>query len=328
MRAAWYERIGAAKDVFSVGEMEMPEVGPSEVRVRLHVSGVNPSDVKRRSGWDGQSMKFPQVIPHQDGAGVIDAVGEGVSSSRVGERVWLYEAQLGRSFGTASEFVVLPSEQAVLLPDTTDFAEGACLGVPAMTAHRCVFADGLVTGQTVLVSGGAGTVGHYAVQLAKWGGATVITTVSSPEKAEVARAAGANHVLNYKTEDVEARINEITGGIGVDRIVEVAFGSNLAVNNAVLKLNGVIATYSSDVEPEPRLPFLPLLQKGATIHFVMVYVMSKAAHQTAIDDITTCLKAGSLRHSIGRRFPLSEVVAAHEAVESGQIIGNVIVNID
>lgn len=258
---------------------------------------------------------------------MIEAVGEGVSSSRVGERVWLYEAQLGRPFGTAAEWVVLPSEQAVRLPDDTDFVAGACLGVPAMTAHRCVFADGPVAGQTILVSGGAGAVGHYAVQLAKWGGATVITTVSSPQKAEVARAAGANYVINYKSEDVAARIKAITAGKKVDRVVEVAFASNLAVDIAVLKHSGVIATYSSDCDNQPQLPFLPLLTKNITVHFVLVYVMSKSAHQAAIADITTCLEAGILHHLIAQRFPLAGVASAHEGVESGHMIGNVVIEI-
>jgi NADPH2:quinone reductase len=258
---------------------------------------------------------------------VIDAVGEGVPAGRVGERVWLYEAQLGRPFGTAAEYVALPSANAVRLPDTTDFAGGACLGVPAMTAHYCVFADGPVAGQTVLVQGGAGAVGNYAVQLAKGGGATVITTVSSAEKAEVARLAGADHVLNYRTEDVIARIGELTGGAGVDRIVDVAFGANLPVTVAVLKPNGVVASYSSDAEPQPRLPFGELLRKNATLRIALVYVMPRAAHEAAIADITAGLEAGTLRHVVARHFPLAEVAAAHEAVESGRMIGNVLVDL-
>ncbi len=327
MKAAWYEEQGRAREVLQIGDLPEPTIGKGEVWVRVHASGVNPSDTKSRSGWEGLSLRFPQVIPHQDGAGVIEAVGEGVSSSRIGERVWVYEAQLGRPFGTAAEFVVLPSQQAIHLPDGTDFAAGACLGVPAMTAHRCVFADGPVAGQTILVAGGAGAVGSYAIQLAKWGGATVITTASSTEKAKVASAAGADQVINYKTEDVAARIKEITGGQGVDRIVEVAFATNLSLDVAVLKRSGVIATYSSENENQPQLPFLALLTKNITVHFVLVYVMSQAAHQTAIMDITTCLEAGSLNHSIAQHFSLVEIATAHEAVESGRIIGNAIVEV-
>lgn len=333
MRAAWYERKGLARDVITYGEMETPKVGPGEVRVRVHVSGVNPSDTKGRSGWGGNNaMEYPRVIPHQDGAGVIEQVGEGVPSSRIGERVWIYEAQRGQPFGTAAEYVVVPSAKAARLPDNTDFAAGACLGVPAMTAHRCLFADGSVKGQTVLVAGGAGAVGNYAVQLAKWGGAKVITTVSSPQGAEVVRAAGADHIINYKTEDVILRIKEITGvrnGRGVDRIVEVAFTNNLAIDNAVLKPNGVISTYASgNPDDAPQLPFYPMLLNGITLHFVFVYIMPKAAHEAAITDLTTCMEEGTLHHVIARRFPLSEVAAAHDAVDSGRRGGKVIIEIE
>ncbi len=327
MRAAWYEQTGTAQDVLLLGEMEIPEVGLGEVRVRVHVSGVNLSDVKRRSGWRGLTMQFPRVIPHNDGAGVIDAVGVGVSRSRLGERVWIYEAQLNRPFGTAAEYVVVPSELAVFLPDNTEEAEGACFGVPAMTAHYCVFNDGSVAGRTVLVSGGAGAVGNYAIQFAKWGGATVISTVSSPEKAEVASAAGADYALDYKKEDVVTRIQEITNGKGVDRVVEVAFGSNLTTNLAVLKPNGAIATYASDSQHEPQMPFYEISNKNITVHYVLVYAMSKDAHQAAAADITTCLKAGVLRHLIAQRFPLSEIAAAHDVVDSGRAIGNIVVEI-
>lgn len=325
MRAAYYEQLGAARDVLRLGDVETPQVGPGEVRVRVHTSGINPSDVKRRGGSSLTTIPFPRVIPHQDGAGVIEAVGAGVSPARVGERVWLYEAQLGRPFGTAAEWVSLPSAQAVRLPDATDLDAGACLGVPAMTAHRCVFADGPVTGQTVLVAGGAGAVGYYAIQLAKWGGASVITTVSSPAKAEVARTAGADHVVNYRTEDVAARVRELTHGSGVERIVEVAFGANLALNERLLTPHGAIASYASDAEREPRLPYHAFAAKNATLHFVLVYVMSRAAHQAAINDITTCLDAGVLRHPVVHRFALPEIVAAHEAVESGLTIGKALV---
>lgn len=327
MRAAWYEQLGNAKDVLNVGEVDIPSPGAGEVRVKVHASGVNPSDVKHRSGWGGLKMRHPRVIPHNDGAGVIEAVGEGVSSERVGERVWIYEATLSRPFGTAAEYVIVSNENAVLLPDNTEFAAGACLGVPAMTAHYSVFADGKVSGQTILVTGGAGAVGNYAIQFAKWGGAKVITTVSSEEKAEVARAGGADYIINYKTEDVAARVKEITDKAGVDRVVEVDFASNLETNLAVLKRNGVIASYASDSNTQPQIPFYPLVYKNITVHYVLVYVMTKAAHTAAAEDITTCLKAGVLRHAIAQRFPLSEIVAAHEAMESGRAIGNLVVEL-
>jgi NADPH2:quinone reductase len=328
MRAAWYERKGPAREVLQVGEVPTPEAGPGEVRVRVHVSGVNPSDTKNRGGWRGNvAMPFPRIIPHQDGAGVIDQVGDGVSPARVGERVWLYEAQLGRPFGTAAEYVTLPSANAVPLPDATSFAEGACLGVPALTAHYAVFADGPVTGQTVLVTGGAGAVGSYAVQLARWGGATVIATVSTPAKAAVARELGAHHVVNYRAEDVAERVRALTDGRGIDRCVEVSLGANLPAVAELLQPGGVIAAYSSDAEPEPRVPFSALLRKNAVVRFVYVYAMGPAAHAAAIADVTRCLQDGALRHLVDRHLPLADIAAAHEAVERGTAIGTVVVDL-
>jgi NADPH2:quinone reductase len=272
-------------------------------------------------------MPYPRVIPHQDGAGVIEAVGAGVAPTRVGEPVWIYEAQMGRAFGTAAEWVVLPSAKAVRLPQGTDMLAGACLGVPAMTAHRCVFADGAVTGQTMLVTGGAGAVGFYAIQWAKWGGAQVISTVSSPEKAAVARQAGADHVVHYRTEDVVQRVHALTAGQGVDRIVEVEFAGNLATNARILQTNGVLASYSSNTNREPQVPYYAFSSKNATMHFVLVYAMSTTAHQAAIDDITTCLTARVLRHPTPHRFVLTDIVAAHEALESGRITGKVLLDL-
>jgi NADPH2:quinone reductase len=298
------------------------------VRVNVALSGINPSDTKGRGTWRGQTaMPFPRIIPHQDGSGVIDAVGADVPASRVGERVWLYEAQRGRAFGTAAEYVVLPSAHAVRLPDGVSFIDAACLGVPAMTAHRCLFADGPIEGKTVLVTGAAGGVGQYAVQLAKWGGATVIATVSSAEKAELARSIGAGHVINYREEDVAGRVQEITGGAGVDRIVEVAFGANLPASVQALKTNGVIATYSSDADPTPTIPFGQFLSKDITVRFVLVYVMGDAAHQEAIKDITTALEAGLLHTVAAQRFSLDAIVAAHEAVETGHTAGKVLIDL-
>jgi NADPH:quinone reductase len=329
MRAAWYERKGAAHEVIQIGEISIPEPGPGEVRVRVAVSGINPSDTKGRTGWRGRTdMPFPRIIPHQDGAGVIDAVGTEVPASRVGERVWIYEAQRGRAFGTAAEYVVLPGNNAVRLPESISFVDGACLGVPAMTAHRCLFADGPITGKTILVTGAAGGVGQYAVQLAKWGGATVIATVSSAEKGEQARAIGADHVINYRAEDVMTRVQNLTGGAGVDRIVEVAFGANLSSSLQILKTNGVIATYSSDAEPTPTIPFGQFLGKDLTVRFVLVYVMGDAAHQEAIRDITTALEAGLLHPVAVQRFILAEIATAHEAVETGHTAGKVLIDLD
>jgi NADPH2:quinone reductase len=328
MGAAWYERKGAAREVLQVGQMPIPEPVPGEVRVRVTVSGINPSDTKNRGGWRGQAdMPFPRIIPHQDGSGVIDAVGVGVPTSRVGERVWIYEAQRGRAFGTAAEYVVVPSNNAVRLPEGVSFTDAACLGVPAMTAHRCLFADGPITGKVILVTGAVGGVGQYAVQLAKWGGASVLATISSAEKAEQARSIGADHVINYREEDVAARVQAITGGAGVDRIVEVAFGANLPVSLQVLKTNGVIATYSSDADPTPTIPFGQMLGKDVIVRFVLVYVMGEAAHQAAIKDITTALEVGQLHPVAVQRFSLDEIAAAHAVVETGHTAGKVLIDL-
>lgn len=329
MRAAWYERLGAAHEVLTVGELDVPAVGAGEVLIKVHASGINPSDVKQRSGWGGLKLRAARVIPHNDGSGVIEAVGEGVASDRIGQRVWIYKATFPQAMGTAAEYVVLPAEQAIPLPDQVDFAAAACLGVPAMTAHHCVFKDGSVAGQTILVAGGAGSVGNYAIQLAKWGGASVITTVSSDAKAEVAKAAGADHVINYKTENVVDAIRNITKQrSGIDRVIEVDFAGNLETNLAVLKVDGVIATYASDSNLQPALPVYSLIYKNLTVHYVLVYAMSKAAHEAAIRDITICLQSAKLSHQIAQRYQLEQIAEAHEMQESGKAIGNLVIIIE
>jgi NADPH2:quinone reductase len=316
--------LGPAAEVIQVGEVDTPEPGSGEVLVRLHASGVNPADVKRRSGWLDVSEGFGRIIPHGDGAGIIAAVGTGVPPSRVGERVWVHKMKEQRH-GTAAQYTTLPSEQAYLLPDHMSFAEGACLGVPAVTAYHAVMIDGPVTGQTLLVAGGAGAVAHYAIQLAKLSDATVMTTVSSDEKAVHAKTAGADHIINYKTEDVVARVLELTDGAGVDRIVEVDFGTNLPIDVAIIKPAGVIASYSSTAVREPILPYYPLAYKGVTIHLVQAYVMAAAQRQAMLDHLIRLLQSGVLSHNVGPRFKLSDIVAAHEALESGRVIGNVVV---
>lgn len=327
MKAVWYERFGEARDVLKFGEMEDPSPGPNEIRVRVKVSGLNPSDVKRRKGTSVANPKLPRVIPHMDGAGIVDSVGGNVRSFKVGEHVWVYEAQLGRAFGTAAEYAVVPEHLAVKLPDGIDFDTGASLGVPAMTAHRCLFSDGSIEGKTVLVQGGAGAVGNYTVQLAKWGKAgKVIATVSSEEKAKVAKEAGADHVLNYKTENIVEKIGQVAPE-GVDRVAEVSFGTNWETDVAVLKPNGVISTYASDSQREPKLQFYSLMGKGATVHFVLVYVMSKGAHEYAIRDTQEALRKGFLKPKVAGKFPLSKTIDAHEFLESGKAVGKILVEI-
>jgi NADPH:quinone reductase len=325
MRAAWYERGGPASEVLTVGEMDAPRPGPREVLVRVRASGGNPGEVKKRADWMGFGIGYPRVIPHSDGAGVVEGVGEGVSYSRVGQRVWVWGTQSGRPCGTAAQYVALPSEQAVPLTDGVGFEAGACLGIPARTAHRCVFADGSVSGKTVLVSGRAGAVGGFAVSFAKWGGAEVVATIDSEEQAVAALEAGADHTLNYRTDDVAARVWGITDGSGVDRIVEVALGRNLALDAEMIAQLGTIAAYSSDANAEPRLPFWPLLFKNVTIRLVG---SDDLAERRAIEDIKAALGAGVLRPRVARRLPLERIAEAHEAIEGGQSGGRVVLDID
>lgn len=328
MKAAWYERKGPAREVLVVGRMPIPAPAAGELLVRMMASGVNPSDTKGRGGARGNvAMPFPRIIPHQDGAGIVEVAGAGVPGDRVGQRVWLFEAQLGRAFGTAAEYVAIDAAKAVPLPDGTSFAEGACLGVPAMTAHRCVFADGPVAGRTVLVTGGAGAVGFYAIQFARHAGARVIATVSNDEQARRAVDAGAELVIDRHREDVAERVAGFTGvagGRGVDRIVEVAFGANLATSLKVLRTNGTIAAYSSDVEPEPKVPFWSLVALDATVRCVLVYAMTRAAHLDAVSFITAALEERWLRHNVGTVLPLDRIAEAHELVEQGRGGGKVV----
>ena len=307
--------------------MDAPRPAVGEVLVRVRASGVNPGEVKKRADWMGFGIGYPRVIPHSDGAGTIEEVGEGVSPSRVGERVWVWGAQSGRPFGTAAEYVALPSEQAVPLPDGVGFEVGACLGIPARTAHRCVFADGPVSGEVVLVAGGAGAVGSFVVSFAKWGGAEVVATVGSEEQAETALEAGADHALNYRTDDLGARVGQITEGAGVDRIVEVAFGRNLALDTEAIAQLGTIAAYASDAEAKPRLPFWDLLFKNVTIRLVGSDDLPEGANREAAADITACLEAGALHPRIAQRLLLERIADAHEAVEGARSGGRVILDI-
>jgi NADPH2:quinone reductase len=270
-------------------------------------------------------MAGPRVIPHSDGAGVIDKVGHDVREERIGERVWVWNAQWKRPFGTAAEYVALPSAQAVRLPDKVSFAEGACLGIPALTAHRAVSVDGSVAGQSVMVAGGAGAVGQYALQFA-WllGAAKVIATVSSPEKADKARAAGADAVINYRTEHVPDRIAELTSGEGVDRVVEVDIAGNAHLLPAIIARDGLCVAYGSNT-PEVKLQFGPMIMSGAAIRFFIVYELPSPARQQGIADLTRWLEADQIRHSIAAEYPLERIVDAHEAVEQGTVVGNIIV---
>ena len=323
MKAVWYERNGLAREVLTYGDMPDPEPGPGEVRVRLHASGVNPSDWKTRSG--SRPMAAPRVIPHSDGAGIVDRVGAGIDGGRVGERVWTWNGQWKRPFGTAATFIVLPADQAVRLPEGTSFEAGACLGIPALTAHRAVTIDGSIAGQSVLVSGGAGAVGHYAIQMAKiLGAGQVIATVSSSEKAEHARAAGADEVIDYKTEPVAERVKALTGGRGVDRIVEVDIAGNAGLVPEIVARDGLCVVYGANA-PQATFSFGPMIMSGAALRFFIVYELPPEARKRGVEDLTRWLEEARLRHTVAATLPLERTAEAHEFVEQGRVIGNVIV---
>lgn len=335
MKAAWYERNGPAEEVIQIGELPDPVPGPGEVLVRIRASAVNPSDVKSRAGLRSK-MTLPRQIPHSDAAGEIAAVGPGVPASRVGERVWTWNAAYGRWNGTAGQFCVLPAEMAVPLPATLDFAQGACIAIPLLTAHRCLFADGPPTGETVLVSGGAGVVGHYAIQLARWAGAHVIATVSGPQKAAHAGAAGAHAVINYRTEDVVAQVKTLTGGAGVDRVIEVELGENLETDLAVLRDQGVLVYYGSK-SPVAQLPFFASIIKNVLIRPVLMYTIASAQRAQAVRDIDRWIADRGLassdnprgaRFAIAERFALADTAQAHLCVEAGAKVGHVVVDVD
>jgi NADPH2:quinone reductase len=327
MQAAFYERTGPASEVLTFGELPTPEPGPGEVRIKLATSGVNPSDVKTRAGLRSNELPFPRIVPHSDGAGVIDAVGAGVPASRIGERVWTWNAAWKRAFGTAAQFVCLPAEQAVALPEGTGFDAGACLGIPALTALHALRMDGGVTGRTVLVQGGAGAVGHYAVQMARLlGAARAIATASGDEKAAVAREAGAHDVIDHRREDVAQRVAALTGGAGVDRIVEVDFASNAAADMAAVKAEGDIVVYGSG-QPVIGVPFAPAIMKNVRLRFFIVYNLNADDRRAALCQLDAWLRTGVLRHRIGARLPLAAAAQAHERVEHGSAAGNVVIDI-
>jgi NADPH:quinone reductase len=329
MKAAWYDRQGAASEVLQYGELPTPEPLENEVLVQISASAVNPSDTKKRSGWGGMMMGFDRITPHQDGAGVITAVGAQVSPSRIGERVWIYEGQLRRAGGTAAEYMAIDQKLAIPLPENISFTAGACLGVPALTAHRAVCGGNNVeSGSTVLVTGGAGAVGNYAIQWAKWRGATVITTVSRPEQAEIAKLAGADLVVNYKQEDVIGKIREFTGRDRcIDRLVDVNFAANIEIANALLRNNGSIAIYAAEQQDLPPMPVRAWIERNISLQAILVYTMPAAAKLQAITDLAMVLQAGTFRHNIDRQFSLSEIVAAHTHQESGQALGKVIITL-
>ena len=326
MKAAWYENIGAAGEVLQVGETSDPTPNAGEVLIEIKASGVNPSDVKTRAGARGE-LQFPQIIPHSDGGGVIIAVGEGIDENRIGERVWIWNGAFGRAHGTCAEMIALPSEQAVSLPDETSYEAAACLGIPASTAYYGMLCDGSVENQTVLVTGGAGAVGYYGIQLAKWSGVSVIATVSGDEKAAVASNAGADLIINYRDEDVVAAIEDFTNGEGVDRILEVEFGGNLSVSEQVIKSNGTIASYGSVAVMEPTLPFYNFMFKGVKLNTYLIYIVSESDRNTIVNGLNAAMNDRALTHLVTESYALDDIVNAHLSMESNRVIGNIVVGI-
>ena len=324
MRAAFYMKQGPAREVLQVGEQPTPEPGPGEVRVHLRTSGANPSDWKSRSGRTAP-MSAPLIIPHSDGAGDIDRVGAGVAD-RVGERVWIWNGQWRRSHGTAAEYIVLPSVQAVPLPTNIGYAEGACFGIPALTALQAVRLAELSPVSTVMIVGGAGSVGHYAIQFAKMRGARIITTVSGPEKAAHARRAGVDEVINYRTENVSQRVKTLTDGRGVDALIELDLSANGKDYPNILRPHATVVVYGMSSN-EATLPTLWLMRNSITLRLFLVYDLSAADREASLTELSALLQSNRLMHTVGRRLSLGEIALAHELSERGEIVGNIVLDI-
>ncbi len=327
MKAAWFEKFGAASEVLITGEQPAPELGKGEVLVEIKTSAVNPSDVKKRAGAFPALLDDGFVIPNSDGAGVIVAVGEGVSGERVGDRVWVYQAQFERRMGSAAGLLSIDNHRAVCLPDNASFEEGACMGIPAMTAHRCVFADGTVSDKSLLVTGGAGRVGFYAIQWASQAGARVVTTASNDQDRQACLEAGAHAVVNHRAADWYRLALEANQSKKFDRVIDVEFGANLPQTLELIRTGGTIATYSSTQEPQPVLPFLRMMYLDLSLRMVIVYAMPEAAKQEAVSAIGKALRNDLLQHRIAHFLPLDEIARANELIEEGGFRGSVILSV-
>lgn len=326
MRASWFESFGPAADTIIIGEKDTPVAGPGEVLVKMKFTCPNPSDVKKRAGAFPNLLDDGYVIPNSDGSGVIEAVGEGVDASRIGERVFLYQAQFGRRFGTAAEYVAIDSNRAPKLPDAASFEVGALIGIPIMTAHRCVHADGPVAGKSVLITGGAGRVGYYAIQWAKMAGARVIATASNEADAKTCRDMGADEVVNHREADWGNAVVTVNNGNKVDRVIDVEFGANLPEVLKCIAINGVIATYSSTQVREPQLPFIQMMFMDLTIRMVIVYAMPEEAKAHAVADTQAALESGALSHRIAHSLSFDEMAKSQELIEQGGFGGCVVVS--
>ncbi|MGR7025983.1 NADPH:quinone reductase [Geodermatophilus sp. URMC 62] len=338
MRAISYRRTGGP-EVLELLDLPVPDPGPGEVRVRLAFSGVNPTDWKSRSGATAGALGTDAQVPNQDGAGTVEAVGQGVAPAVVGQRVWVWEAAWQRRWGTAAEYTVVPARQAVLLGEGPSFELGAALGIPFLTAHRCLtlgealpdrLGPGALAGRTVLVQGGAGAVGNAAIQLARWADATVVATVSSPHKAQLAAAAGASHVVDYRQQDVVTEVRKVAPK-GVDVVVEVAPAANAAVDAQLLGPHAAVAVYANNGGDEVTLPVRPSMTPNAQWHFVLVYTEPERAKVIGVEDVNAAVLDGAVR--VGEEaglplhvFPLAETAQAHRAVEEGAV-GKVLVDV-
>ncbi|WP_035878341.1 NADPH:quinone reductase [Cupriavidus sp. amp6] len=329
MKAIWYERQGRAEDVLAFGDLPTPQPAPGEVRVRLHASAVNPADAKRRAGRMHGGMEFPRIIPNSDGAGVIDKLGHGVDQKMLGTRVWLHFGQRGRPFGTAAEYICVPHELTSPLPEHLDFAQGACLGIPAMTAYISLFQRGAIQGKYVLITGGAGAVGHYAVQLAKWGGAHVIATTSSERKAAHAAAGGADAVIDYLAPDAAQRILDATHGQGVDHIVDVNAIDNSGLCFQVAANHAQWVSYASGAGLEQALPLVTLIRKNLCLQGLYLPGLPYEMRWIAQEGLSRWMHdVPDAIHAVDSVFDLRDTVKAHQAVEAGSKLGTVVVRCD
>jgi len=326
MRAAYYTEQGAAHDVLRVGDQPTPEPGTGEVRVRLQASGVNPSDWKVRRGGFGRGLLAPLIIPHSDGAGDIDAIGPGTTGRTIGDRVWIWNGQWKRAHGTAAEYIVVPTAQAVPLPRDVSYAEGACLGIPALTALQAVQLARIVPGMAVLVVGGAGSVAHYAIQFAKLRGAEVFSTVSNEAKAAHAKSAGADATINYRGEDVAERIKALTGGRGVDAVIELDLTRNAELYPAIVRPHGCVVVYGMTA-PMAALPALWMMQNTVSLLPFIIYEISDADRAAGLAEVARLMETDKLRHTVAQRLPLERIADAHDIVERGEAMGNVVLDI-
>jgi NADPH2:quinone reductase len=326
MLAGFYSKFGSAKEVLQVEEIQIPQLSKGQILVKLFNSGVNPSDYKMRLG--SRPLTGPFQIPGSDGAGIIEQVGDGVSKDRIGQRVWVFNAAYHRQYGTSAQFTIVEDWMAQELPADLSYAQGACLGIPVMTAYRCLFSDGPIQGKTIYIVGGAGVVGHYAIQLAKWGGAKVITSVSSDEKAAAAKAAGADEIIHYRQQNVVEQILQITNQQGVDRIIEVDFGTNIKTCHQILKAGGVSVMYAVVSQPELPIPIMNLMAKNITLKFTLVYSISDQEREEVLLGIKQWLNQTKPIFNIAKQYSLTDIVQAHELVESGKKIGHVLLDIN